>query len=600
MQSFILLIVKFAFHLVYLTIKYFLLGLLSIFVSLQNLFSLKKTIFLILFIVFHASFGQKNYPKDQFRNPLDIPIILAGTFGELRTNHFHAGIDIKTQGVVGKTVHTAHKGYVSRIKVSLWGYGKAIYITHPNGYTTVYGHLKKFSPKIEKYIKEYQYKKKSYEIHLFPSKDKLPVDTDEIIAYSGNSGSSGGPHLHFEIRDTRTEKIINPLLFGYNVKDNITPTVRGLRVSPLGKKSAVNELPVSQEVQLNKIKNNSFVSKPLKAIGKIGLSIRTHDLLNNASNKNGVYSIEMFVNDTLKYHHLLETFSFSESKYINLLIDYPYYAKKYRKFQKTFVEPTNKLSIYKKKVNSGYLEISDQQKYNVLIKVKDLAGNTTTVTVPIVGDKTIRPVIKEDYITPHYIDKDKYTVFKEKNVELRFPRNTFYENTYIDFEVEKNQFKVHKPVLPLNKSYTVSYFMDSLSTSQQKHAYIALKRKKGNKFISSDKKGSKLYANTKTLGTFTINYDSISPRIEKLSFYKNQNISKHKTITAVIKDAKTGIKSYYATIDDEWILMEYEPKKNKLTFDLNDLDTQNKKHTFQLKVEDLLGNTKFTSVDFIK
>ncbi|MDO6738972.1 M23 family metallopeptidase [Wenyingzhuangia sp. 2_MG-2023] len=561
---------------------------------------MKKSIIFLLFINICSSFAQKNYPQNQFRNPLDIPIVLAGTFGELRTNHFHSGIDIKTNGVSGKKVYAAHQGYVSRIKISLWGYGKAIYVTHPNGYTTVYAHLKKFSDKIENYIKAKQYQKKSFEIQLFPGKGELPIETDEIIAYSGNTGGSTAPHLHFEIRDTKTEKIINPLLFGYDVKDNIHPTVLGLRISPLGKKSAINNLPVAQEIPLTKINAKTYVSKTIKATGKIGISIRTHDLLNYAPNKNGVYSIETYVNDTLKYHHDLETFSFDESKYINLLIDYAYYATKSRKFQKTYVEPFNKLSIYKNTVKKGYLNISDQKQYTVLIKISDFAKNVTTVKIPIQRDSIITPVLKEATKTPYYIPTNQYCVFKNKNVELRFPKATFYENMYLDFNVEDDHIHVHKPTLPLSKNYTIAYFMDSISPKQQKHAYLALKYRNNYNYVSSDKKGNKLYANTKSLGDFTVKYDSIAPKIEHLSFYKNQNLANHKSISVVIKDLQTDIKSYYATIDNEWILMEYEPKKNLLTFDLNDLKTQNKKHIFQLKIEDLLGNTNSLTIDFTK
>ena len=181
-----------------------------------------------LFLVFVLSFSisavvaQIKYPEDYFIKPLKIPLILSGTFGELRSNHFHSGLDIKTQQRVGLNVHSSAKGYVSRIKIAHWGYGKAIYITHPNGYTTVYAHLKKFAPKIEAYVKKHQYEKESYTIHLFPEANDLVVEKDEIIAYSGNSGGSGGPHLHYEIRDG-SAKPINPMFFGVEIPDTRIP-----------------------------------------------------------------------------------------------------------------------------------------------------------------------------------------------------------------------------------------------------------------------------------------------------------------------------------------------------------------------------------------
>lgn len=561
---------------------------------------MKKTIYFVFILVVSLSFGQKKYPQNDFRNPLDIPIILAGTFGELRTNHFHSGIDIKTQAVSGKKVYAAKEGYVSRIKVSLWGYGKALYITHPNGYTTVYGHLKKFNNKIEEYIKKRQYQKKSFEIQVFPSKTELQINKNEIIAYSGNTGGSTAPHLHFEIRDTKTEKVINPLLFGYNVKDNIKPTFRGLRATPFGEKSAINNIPSDQLITTKKINSSLYVANQVKAIGKIGFSLRTHDLLNNANNKNGVYSIEMYVNDTLKYHHNLETFSFDESKYINLLVDYPYYAKNYRKYQKTYIEKNNKLSIYKKHIDKGYLTVKNKQHYRVEIIVKDLSNNKITIRIPVVGNNHITPIIKENSKTPFFIDRAKYNVFKQGLSEIRFPKNTFYQNTYIDYSYQKNKITVHKPHLPLDKSYTLTYFTDSLTPHQKKYVYFAQKSRNYYNYISTYKKENKIYTNTKNLGSFYLKYDSIAPKIYKASFYKNQNISKHNTLTIHIKDNETGIKNYYATIDNNWVLMEYEPKRNRLTFDLKDVKATNSKHYFKLKIEDLLGNTKTYESSFTK
>ncbi|NIJ45415.1 murein DD-endopeptidase MepM/ murein hydrolase activator NlpD [Wenyingzhuangia heitensis] len=561
---------------------------------------MKKTTYILFFLVTILSFGQQKYPQNDFRNPLDIPIILAGTFGELRTNHFHSGIDIKTQAVEGKKVYTAKDGYVSRIKVSHWGYGKALYITHANGYTTVYGHLKKFSPKIEAYVKKQQYKKESFEIQLFPSKSELPILTDEVIAFSGNTGGSSAPHLHFEIRDTKTEKIINPLLFGYKVTDNIPPIYRGLRATPFGKNSAINQIPVAQEIHVKKINNTLYVADEIKAIGKIGLAARTHDLLNYALNKNGVYSIEMHVNDSLVYYHNLETFAFNESKYINLFIDYPYYKQKFKKFQKTYIEPANKLSIYKQANNKGYINVNKDDVLRVEIIAKDVAGNKTILRIPIVGNKTIIPIVQENTTTPYFVSKNKYTVFKQGKSEIRFPKNTFYQDTYIDYEYNKDKITVHKPELPLDKSYTLTYFTDSLTTHQKEFVYFAQKSGRYYNYVTTYKKEDKIYTNTKYLGDFYLKYDSIPPKIYRSNFYNHQNISKHKELSIHIKDNETGIKNYYATVDNKWILMEYSPKKNKLTFNLNDLESTGKKHIFKLKIEDLLSNTKTFEANFTK
>src|SRR5690554_1424403 len=187
-------------------------------------------------------FAQKNHPKDYFVSPMDVPLHMSGTFGELRNNHFHSGIDFKTQQREGQNVLAAAEGYVSRIKVSTWGYGKALYITHPNGYTTVYAHLQKYSPEIEAYVKKRQYYQKSFEVEFFPGASDLKVTQGQLIGLSGNSGGSGGPHLHFEIRDSKTENIINPLFFGFDklITDTKKPILNHVTVYPLGENSVAN------------------------------------------------------------------------------------------------------------------------------------------------------------------------------------------------------------------------------------------------------------------------------------------------------------------------------------------------------------------------
>ena len=290
-------------------------------------------------MVSFSSFAQNNYPLDYFRSPLDIPLRLAGTFGELRNNHFHAGIDIKTNRRIGLPVYATADGYVSRIKVAIWGYGKVIYINHPNGYTTVYAHLNKFGDEIQEYVKNIQYKKESYETgNIFPKKDQFMVTKGQIIGYSGRTGGFVAPHLHYEIRNTKTEKIINPLLFGIKIKDSIAPKIKKLIAYPIGLNSKINRSLKNQSLSIKKDSLNNYTANRLSASGKIGFGINVYDLLGKELNKNGIYSLEMKINGKRKYYHDVETFSFSESKFINLLIDYEYFSKYKSRIQKTFRE----------------------------------------------------------------------------------------------------------------------------------------------------------------------------------------------------------------------------------------------------------------------
>jgi hypothetical protein len=273
------------------------------------------------------SIAQNSYPQDYFQSPLEIPLILSGTFAELRSNHFHAGLDIKTQQRAGLKVMAAASGFVSRIKVSHFGYGKALYITHPNGYTSVYAHLQNYNPEIDAYIKQRQYKNESYEIELFPKAGELLVNKGDIVAYSGNTGGSGGPHLHFEIRN-KQEHPMNPMLFGLDIKDSVKPIVSALYVYPIGEGSYVNKSNTKQKLRLIPIESGDYVAENIEAYGKIGFAIGSTDRQNLAANKNGVYKVESFYNGNKNFEIDFRKFSFAESNHINRLIDYEIFKTK--------------------------------------------------------------------------------------------------------------------------------------------------------------------------------------------------------------------------------------------------------------------------------
>ena len=276
-----------------------------------------------------AVFAQVEYPKDYFRSPLDIPMQLSGNFGELRPNHFHAGFDLRTQQKEGLKVYAVADGYVSRIKISTFGNGKAIYINHPNGFTSVYGHLKTANGEIENYIKKTHYKEQSFEIEMFFKPDELIVKKGEIIAFSGNTGASEGPHLHFEFRDSKTEFIINPMLFGYDkfTKDTKKPIVSGVYVYPLDSKTTVNhsKRPLLLNVSLQK--DGTYLSDNVVANGTIGFGISAYDSDDVSFNNNGVYKVQSFYNGKPNFGYEFNTFSFDEMRYINALIDYSRYKK---------------------------------------------------------------------------------------------------------------------------------------------------------------------------------------------------------------------------------------------------------------------------------
>ena len=550
----------------------------------------KITLFIIFsFTVFiHA---QNVYPTDYFIKPLEIPLVLSGTFGELRSNHFHAGLDIKTQQVTGLNVLAAADGYVSRIKISLWGYGNALYITHPNGYTTVYGHLKKFSPKIEAYVKKQQYLKKSFEIQLYPKASDLKFKQGELIAYSGNSGSSGGPHLHFEIRDVKAN-ILNPMLFGIPIADHKKPTIQSAFTYTKNDTSQVNQSNKNIELVLKRQKNGDLLANTVYAYGEIGIGVNAYDRLDRANNHNGLYFMNMEVNGKELFEIVFDKFSFSESRFINSYIDYGRFIRLNQRVQKCFVEhPVNKLSLYNKLINKGFFTIKDSMDYKVTISAKDFKGNTTKLIIPIKGKKDTIIITKKIKKTPYYFKVNQVNQVSDDLIKAYFPKNIFYEDFYFDFTNDNGVVKLHNRTVPVHSYYKLTFDVSKYDKKDLKYMYIAKKNKsKKWYYVSTKHKNNTFYTSSKELGEFTLLSDIGKPVVSPY-FKKDQWLTKSNYLKVKIYDKKTGIKSYRGEIDGQWILMEYNPKKNTLTYDFRDKKFEGSKHTLKVVVKDLVNNT---------
>ena len=562
---------------------------------------MKKIILILLFASFTSS-AQNKYPTNYFRSPLDISLHLSGTFGELRNNHFHAGVDIKTKRKTGFPVYATADGYVSRIKVAIWGYGKAIYISHPNGYTSVYAHLSKFGDGIQEYVKNIQYQKESYETgNIYPLENEIMIKKGQVIAYTGRTGGFVAPHLHYEIRDTKTEHIINPLLFGLKIQDSIAPRINKLIAYPIGEGSRINRSVKKQTLAIKKDSLNNYRTNRISASGSIGFGINVYDLLGKELNKNGVYSIEMKVNGKRHYYHDVETFSFAESKYINLLIDYPYFATYKNRIQKTFREKETKLSIYEDLVKDGFVDVKEGFSYKVEIIAKDFKGNRSSVKIPIIGVKSESILLQEKDTINYKILKNKFQKFTEGGVTVAFPKNTFYKDIFIDFSVNGKLATIHKPTIPLNKSFTITFDSTMYSKSEVNNIYIAnINNKKYPYYQNTRKREDKLFTTTKTLGKYTLLIDNELPKIYNLNFKNNNWVSKLNYLTIKISDTQSGIKSYEAFIDDEWILMEYDVKKKKLSYNFSDKKLVGSKHIFKLVVSDNVGNTNTYNATFYR
>ncbi|MDL2214771.1 M23 family metallopeptidase, partial [Dysgonomonas sp. OttesenSCG-928-M03] len=346
---------------------------------------MKKSIIigLLLFLSFNG-FAQ------QYRSPLDIALHLSANCGELRNNHFHSGIDIKTQSVTGKPIYSIEDGYVSRISVSPAGYGLALYIDHPStGHTSVYGHLESYNPRIAAYTKEKQYEQESFRVDLKLTPGQIPVKKGEVVAYSGNTGGSGGPHLHFEIRETKTERVLDPLIYYKKmITDTKSPDIRGIAAYPVPGRGVVNGMstPLRQSVSLLKNGSYSQPKQSIEAWGLIGLGIKAYDRMDNNSNIYGVKMATLSVDGKQVFKYDIDYFTFDQTRMLNTFTDFADWRLNKSFFMQSFVEPGNALPFYTAE-NNGYININEERPYKISYELQDIYGNKTSYKYTITGKK---------------------------------------------------------------------------------------------------------------------------------------------------------------------------------------------------------------------
>ena len=566
---------------------------------------LVKTILTIVSFVVFASplFAQKTYPQNYFISPLDIPLNLSGTFGELRDDHFHSGLDIRTGEVEGLKVYAVADGYVSRIKVSSGGYGKAIYITHPDGYVSVYAHLQQYQGAIKDYIKNEQYRRESFEVDLYPAPGTLEVKQGEIIALSGDSGGSGGPHLHFEIRDAGSEKPINPLLFGYHVEDVSPPVINLLKAYPADGKCLIRSKNMEAEFALqgSNGKYSPAGKDTISITGKAYFGINTIDLFNNGNNKNGVYSISLLVDSGLVYKHVMETFSFDETRYINSLIDYPDYISNQRRVQKSYIQPNNHLSIYKNVKNDGIIEFANGDVRLLTYKVADAIGNISTLSFWVkseIQNEPVAPAEKQMDAQGSLFTYKSDNLFETGHIKFEVPGSALYDTllfTYKLLSPIRNSYsgvhQLHNPNTPLQTWCKLFIRPDSLPKALNYKALIVL--------IEEEQKLTSVGGNwddgfittqIREFGKYCVMVDTISPKIIPVNISNNKNIATQGTIQIQITDELSGIATYRGRLNGQWILMDYDAKNDLLIYSYDERLAKGE-NIFELTVTDKKNNT---------
>jgi murein DD-endopeptidase MepM/ murein hydrolase activator NlpD len=559
---------------------------------------------IFIFLMFFCSplFAQVDYPKDYFSPPLDIPMQLSGNFGELRPNHFHAGFDLKTLQKEGLKVYAVADGYISRIKISTFGNGKAIYITHPNGFTSVYGHLQIANEGIEDYIKKNHYALKSFEIELFPKPEELIVKKGQVIAFSGNTGGSEGPHLHFEIRDTKTEKIINPMFFGFdkNIKDTKKPLISSVYVYPLEAKTSVNHSKRPLLLNLSLQKNGTYLSEKVVANGKIGFGITAVDYDDVSFNKNGVFKVQSFFNGKPNFGYQFDTYSFDEMRYVNVLIDYSKYKKTQQRVQKLFMKNKFGLSIIQADENNGIISVVPNLTSVYRVEVLDFYGNKSTVSIPIQYDLLSTIIEQEPVVSNYFVKANKDSNFAKDNMSVFFPTGTFYEDFDMNFDVKNDILYLHDDTVPVHTNFTISIEDKKYSEAQRKKIFIGLIEGQKVIYNSTYRKENIFNAKVKTLGKYTLVMDTIAPKINITKPIEGKWLSGQKTIQLTINDSLSGIKSYNGYLNGNWILFEYDNKTKKLIHNFSDGIVSEGGNDLKVEVIDNVGNSTIFETHFFR
>ncbi len=558
-----------------------------------------KLFFLILFFPLF-SYSQTSYPKDYFVSPLDIPLQLSGNFGELRPNHFHSGFDFKTLQREGLNVKAAAEGYVSRIKISESGYGKAIYITHPNGFTTVYGHLQSGYGKIEKKIKELQYKSQSYEIDVLLEPNELIVEKAEQIAISGNTGGSDGPHLHFEIRDTQSEKIINPLFFGFDtvIIDTKQPNVTSLIVYPLTDSTKVNQSKIPISLGLYQQKDGSYLAEKVGASGKIGFGIISTDFDNVSWNANGIYKAEVSIDGMKTFGYTFNTFSFDETRLVNALIDYERYKKLKQRVQRLFMQKAFPLSIVNSYQSNGIIDVSPAFRKNILLEVSDFNGNISKINIPVEYSNEVVVVDAPKPKSKYYIKSGREAIFSKENVSVSFPENTFYQDFEMNFDVKDSVLQLHEDTVPAFKNFAIT-FVDSTSSADDKK-FIAYYNGKKWTYCTTKYANYTFTTYQKTLGRYQLMKDITCPKISITKEINGKWISEEKDLKFIISDDLSGIKTYNGYLNGKWILLEYESKTKTLKHSFLDGIVDEGKNDLKVIVTDNVGNSTIFETQFFR
>ncbi|MEO7312103.1 MAG: M23 family metallopeptidase [Chitinophagaceae bacterium] len=538
---------------------------------------------------------------------MSIPVSLAGNFGDLRTNHYHMGLDFRTQQRENIAVMAAAEGYVSRIKIEPYGYGRAIYITHPNGLVTLYAHLNSFFSSLETFVEAKQYSDKKWQQDFELAANLFPVKKGQFIAYSGNTGGSEGPHLHFEIRDARTGNNYNPLLFGLGIADGIPPAIYRLAlynrdVSIMENKPSY--LPIGKKKIKNRIINNEY--QTLDSVitvpaGKFSFAIGTEDKT-NGSFMFGIYRAELYLDSVMQCAFSMDNFSYDDSRYINAGTDY---ASRYDGepwVQLLTKLPGNHSPIFDKG-GDGVLQLQDNTTHLIQIVVKDVAGNSTQLAYKIRRDTVARECRFDKSVAAKILSPNQKAIFETPDVKATFTTNSLYDTVYLRYKMQPRQLSYMSAIhsmgnchIPVHDSITISIRANSKLTDAEKATTVMVTRS-GRKFDAQKGiwKGDWMEAKWWTLGDFYLWRDTLAPKLTAVNVYDSAVFIKDRRLIFNATDETGDLQLFEGFIDCQWVI--FRQKNNIYTYDFDEHCAPGW-HAVRAVATDVAGNIKEYSCSF--